>query len=227
MWNRKDLKEQAKVAVKRNYWKTVLVGILATCLMTGSTTAGGHEVSDTADSLAALGQMDIGLLIGSVIGVLALILLVTFFLEGLVFGPLQIGISKFKLEALKGEGKLITLSYAYHNNYKNNAITMFKRTLFIDLWSFLFVIPGIVKYYEYRMIPYLLAEYPGMDSREAFAKSKEMMMGNKWNTFVLDLSFLPWDILATVTLGIVGVFYVTPYRQMTDAALYEELKKNG
>lgn len=227
MWNRKELKQQAKGAVKRNYWKSVLVGILATCLMTGSTTAGGQEVSNTADSLASLGQLDIGLLVGSVIGVLVLILVVTFFLEGLVFGPLEIGISKFKLDALKDTGKLGVLSEGYHNNYKNNAITMFKRALFINLWSLLFVIPGIVKFYEYRMIPYLLAEYPGMDSREAFAKSKEMMMGNKWNTFVLDLSFLPWDILATVTFGIVGVFYVSPYRQMTDAALYQELKKNG
>ena len=53
-----------------------------------------------------------------------------------------------------------------------------------------------------------------------------MMKGNKWKAFVLDLSFLGWDILASVTLGILGVFYVEPYKLLTDAALYERLKQN-
>ena len=49
------------------------------------------------------------------------------------------------------------------------------------------------------MVPYLLAENPDMDSKEAFARSKEMMMGEKWNAFVLGLSFLGWQILAVYT----------------------------
>ena len=50
------------------------------------------------------------------------------------------------------------------------------------------------------------------------------MMGNKWKSFVLDLSFIGWDILSGLTLGVFGIFFVEPYKASTDAALYETLK---
>lgn len=103
---------------------------------------------------------------------------------------------------------------------------MFLMNLYTALWSVLFIIPGIVKSYEYRMIPYLLAEKPEMDKTEAFKTSKSMMDGNKWNAFVLDLSFILWDILGIITLGLVEVFWVGPYKLLTGAALYDALKEN-
>lgn len=92
------------------------------------------------------------------------------------------------------------------------------------LWLLLFIIPGIVKIYEYRMIPYLLADNPNMSKQEAFRTSKTMMKGNKWRAFVLDLSFILWDILGINTFGIVSVLWVDPYKQQTDALLYNALK---
>ena len=80
--------------------------------------------------------------------------------------------------------------------------------------------PGIVKSYEYRMVPYILAENPGMNRSEAFAISKQMMNGQKWDVFVLDLSFIGWHLLSGITLGIVGIFWVNPYVQATNAELY-------
>ena len=74
------------------------------------------------------------------------------------------------------------------------------------------------------MMPYILAEDPDMPTKEVFAMSREMMRGQKWKAFVLDLSFLGWGILSLLTLGIVGIFYVNPYRNMTNAALYERLR---
>ena len=97
--------------------------------------------------------------------------------------------------------------------------------LFTYLWSLLFVIPGIIKGYEYRMIPYILAENPGIDYREAFAASKQMMDGNKWKAFVLDLSFFGWNFLSIFTCGILAIFYVMPYIYMTNAELYVALKE--
>jgi uncharacterized membrane protein len=80
-----------------------------------------------------------------------------------------------------------------------------------------------VKAYEYRMIPYILAENPHMSKKEVFAASKSMMIGNKWKAFVLDLSFLGWHILSVFTVGILELFYVAPYMYATNAALYEAL----
>lgn len=74
------------------------------------------------------------------------------------------------------------------------------------------------------MIPYILAENENITTDEAFIRSKEMMDGNKWNAFVLDLSFIGWEILNAFTLGILGIFYVNPYIHQTDAALYDCLK---
>ena len=73
------------------------------------------------------------------------------------------------------------------------------------------------------MIPYLLAEHPDMPKEVAFAESKRLMSGNKWHAFLLDLSFIGWALLSLITAGIVGVFYVFPYKNMTNAALYEKL----
>lgn len=97
---------------------------------------------------------------------------------------------------------------------------MFLRNLFIFLWTLLLVVPGIIKHYEYLMVPYILAENPGMRREEAFLISKKMMMGQKWDTFVLDLSFIGWRILEGLTFGILGIFYVEPYIQSTFAELY-------
>ena len=105
-----------------------------------------------------------------------------------------------------------------------NVGTLLLQAVYPFLWTCLLIVPGFIKAYEYCMIPYLLADHPEMTRQEAFATSKAMMKGNKWKAFVLDLSFIPWDILSALTLGIVSVFYVAPYRQLTAAALYEKLK---
>ena len=53
-----------------------------------------------------------------------------------------------------------------------------------------------------------------------------MMMGNKWDAFVLDLSFIPWQLLSSVTLGLAGIFWVNPYTRATEAELYAVLRQN-
>ena len=109
----------------------------------------------------------------------------------------------------------------------SNVKTLFFKDLYTFLWSLLFVIPGIIKAYEYRMMPFLIAENPDMTTQEAFDKSKEMMMGNKWDAFVYDLSFLGWFILNALTCGILGLFYVNPYYYAADANLYRAIKMGG
>ena len=105
-------------------------------------------------------------------------------------------------------------------HYGNIVLTLFLKDLFVGLWSLLFVIPGIVKSYEYMMVPYILAENPGMERKEAFAISRRMMDGQKWDAFVLDLSFLGWEILGIFTCGILSIFYVAPYVHATHTELY-------
>lgn len=142
---------------------------------------------------------------------------------GFISNPITVGANRFFFKSLNEKAEVKELLYSFDNNYKNVAMVMFYRSLYQILWTLLFIIPGIVKSYEYRMIPYLLAENPNLTKEQAFSISKQMMDGQKWDAFVLDLSFIGWELLSGLTAGILGIFYVNPYIQMTNAALYEEL----
>ena len=162
---------------------------------------------------------------GVVIFVMALIFIaIVLVIDVFVANPLEVGIRRFFTQNLNQAAGVKEITYAFDSNYKNIAKTMFYRDLYTFLWSLLFIIPGIVKAYEYRMIPYLLAENPQMSKEDAFAASKQMMDGQKWRTFVLDLSFFGWILLSGLTCGILSIFYVNPYMFSTEAALYERLR---
>ena len=94
--------------------------------------------------------------------------------------------------------------------------------LFIWLWSLLFIVPGILSTYLYRLAPYLMAENPGLGIREAVNMSKELMAGHKWRLFCLQLSFIGWNLLCMLTLGI-GYLWLTPYQNAAEAAFYLEV----
>ena len=156
--------------------------------------------------------------------VFAVVLAVGLVIDAFLINPIELGCKRFFRRNLDEPAKLGNITFAFDSNYKNIVKTMFLRDLYVWLWSLLFVIPGIIKAYEYKMIPYLLSENPAMTTEEAFAESKKLMTGNKWKAFVLDLSFILWDIASILTCGIVGIFWVNPYKASTEAALYEAIK---
>ena len=230
MWTRAELKDNAKKFFKFNYWKMVLVSLVLT--MIGG---GGGSVSYSTTYSTTTRELYSGSRSVSTPEILAfLVTFMTIFTVAMVLGlalglflfnPLLVGTQRFFVVSHYQKAELGELGYAFSNAYINVVKTMFMRGLFTFLWSLLFVIPGIIKGYEYRMIPYILAENPGIDAKEAFAASKKMMDGNKWNAFVLDLSFLGWQLLSGHTCGILSIFYVNPYVSMTNAELYVALKE--
>lgn len=231
MWTRAELKDNAKRFFKFNYWKMVLVALLMGIAGGGGSSASYSTSYSTSQDIISsngrsvmaapelVGFLTIFMTAFTVIMILALVL-------GLfLFNPLQVGAQRFFVVSHYQKAELGELGYAFSNAYINVVKTMFLRGLYTFLWSLLFIIPGVIKGYEYRMIPYILAENPGIDSGEAFAISKKMMDGNKWDAFVLDLSFLGWEILSIFTCGILSIFYVNPYIHMTNAELYVALKE--
>ncbi len=109
--------------------------------------------------------------------------------------------------------------------YLNTVKVMFLRKFYLILWCFT-IVGGIVKYYEYRMIPYILAEDSHISFHDAHMLSKKMMQGMKWKTFLLDASYLGWYFLSVLTFGFLSIFYVNPYKQSTEIALYKFLREN-
>lgn len=146
-------------------------------------------------------------------------------LKVLIFNPIVIGKNNFFMGIRENDRKVGDIFFLFkESKFIKPAITMFFVDLFTLLWTLLLIIPGIVKSYEYFMIQYILSENPDIDRNRAFELSRSMMDGQKWETFVLDLSFLGWDILSGITFGLVGIFYVNPYKESTYAELYAKLR---
>lgn len=148
-------------------------------------------------------------------------LVVNFF----VLNPLLVGCRGFFVKNLSEEAELGETLEGFKTEYKRNVKGMCLVDVKTVLWTALFIIPGIVKAYEYRMIPYILSQDSEISVADAFKKSAQMMKGQKWNAFVLDLSFIGWNLLSLMTCGLLGLFYVEPYKAQTSAALYDELNK--
>ncbi|MBQ9886261.1 MAG: DUF975 family protein [Lachnospiraceae bacterium] len=141
-----------------------------------------------------------------------------------VANPAIIGVQHFFRSSLDDEADLNKLERGFKGNYKNVVRIMFIRELKVFLWSLLFIIPGIIAKYRYLMVPYILGENPDISAKEAFELSRNMMRGSKLKAFLLRLSFILWDALSLIVCNLLSIFYVTPYKQYTFAALYNKLK---
>lgn len=91
------------------------------------------------------------------------------------------------------------------------------------LWCFTLV-GGVIKYFSYYMVPFIVAENPGIRTMDAITLSRRMMNGHKWECFKLEMSFCGWKILGTLTLGLLEIFFVNPYQTATIAEYYAELR---
>jgi len=229
MWTRKELKDQAKAGLKRSYWKSVVVGLLIT-LMSAGTAANvrsGADESTLGDVFATMTSGEVLLALSVLFSAVVLALFISALFRAMVYNPVKVGVANFFLDGVKDTAEWKSLAVGFTPKWFANVWALFLRDLFVALWSLLLIVPGVIKSYEYRLVEYVMAENPGMAAKEALTKSKALMQGNKWNAFVLDLSFLGWNILNACTFGILGVFYVKPYQLLTNAALYEKLKQNA
>lgn len=230
MWTRKELKDRAKAGLKRNYWKSVLFGFIVSLIYAGTAANGKSSVDDgtltetLTNIFSGMTPEEIVVSLVFLAGAVLTGCLISAVFHAVIYNPLKIGISGFCLEALHGTADLNAISCGYKPKLISKIWILFLRDLSVVLWGCLFIIPGIIKSYEYSQVTYILSENPDISAKEALRQSKAMMKGNKWKAFVLDLSFLGWDILSMITFGILGIFYVEPYKMLTSAALYETLK---
>ncbi len=110
--------------------------------------------------------------------------------------------------------------------WKKAAITLLLQSIYYWLWSFT-IIGVIIKRYSYAMVPFIVAENPDLGARQAITLSRKLMKGHKWQLFVIDLSFLGWEILGVLTLGLVNLFYTNPYRIATKTEFYVYVRSLG
>lgn len=138
-------------------------------------------------------------------------------------GAIEVGLAIVFLEIIRNWQCEFGDMLKGFNNFGTNCVAGILVAIYTALWSLLFVIPGIVKAYSYSMTYYILSDHPEMTANQAIAESQKMMNGHKARLFVLELSFIPWLLLVSITFGL-AAFYVVPYMQATMAAFYEDLK---
>ncbi len=216
------LKDRAKRALAGQYWQAFLVSLIIIITGGGFLGSGGRSAGKDAD----FGSVDPAVMVLIVLGVLTLAG-AFFFFRLLVGTVVEVGGRRYFTDLAGREAHLGYIGYGFRRNrYGTIVLTMFLRGLFIFLWALLLVIPGIVKAYSYRMVPYLLGENPRMGWRRALELSGEMTDGEKWDIFVLDLSFIGWYILGMMALG-VGVLFVQPYYDAVQGELYKDLREQA
>lgn len=141
-------------------------------------------------------------------------------------GVLQLGYAVFLLRQHDGQDLKLEVLFSQLDRFGTGFAQAFLRSLYTLLWSLLFIIPGIVAAYRYAMTPFILAEHPELTASQAIARSKELMMGRKFDLFLLDLSFLGWVILAALTMNL-GHLFLNPYRNAAYAVFYRNITAQG
>lgn len=233
MWTRAELKERAKAVLRVSYWKAFLVSLVIAF-------AGGHDGGFSGSSKWQVNRSQWNAATGGpgyneylpfiALGVLVLVLVVMFiaFAFRIFLGyPLEVGGRCYFKQAAQEDINMNYLTFSFSKGrYWNIVKTMLVKGIYIFLWTLLLIIPGIIKSYAYRMVPYILADNPNIEYNRAIELSNQMTNGQKFDMFVLDLSFIGWYLLGFLAF-FVGVFFVMPYENATKAELYLTLKENA
>ena len=245
MWDRVEFKARAKALMKNHYWKVFFACLIASLLNATARTGSSFHLNIDTDALSEFlsSRMDLGLvskfyglgiplqffsaafavvlvfiaIIGAILGIL---------LNCFVFGVLRVGFCRYLILTQKNQypADISEIFWGFGcGHYLNLVKTIFFRNLYVFLSFLMLIIPGIIKTYEYTCVPYVLAEHPDMDYRLVLERSKLMTYGHKMDIFVLGLSFLGWQFLGAMLLGIGGLF-VTPYVELTNGEMYAYLR---
>lgn len=246
MWTRSLLKANARAALAGRYWRSVglclllaLLGIgysapvLTTQFRTqsafssmtsepvwqgnGTGYAGSMSAADETVLTALMRVFGLAA-VAIVLILIALALCWDIFL----INPLVVGRNRYFMESRQSPTPFSTVTTIFGPGFLNAAKVMFLKKLKI-LLGCLLILPGIYWHFCYLQVPYLLAENPYLTTERAMTLSKQMMQGEKWNTFLLHLSFLGWQLLCALSFGL-GYIFLEPYIQATNAELYAALR---
>ena len=231
MWTRELLKSNAKQALQGRYWRSFWVCLVLSFVgLGGASASSGSAARQTVDTAGGdtasiydmfsniPDNMLAALAVGAFIGAIISICWVLF-----VLYPLKVGRCRYFMESRQSLTPASTVVSTFRQPYGNPIIVQLLTNLKVFLGFLLLIVPGIYWDYCYTLVPYLLAENPYMSATRAMELSKQMMDGEKWNTFVLQLSFIGWYLLCSITFGI-GFIFLEPYVQATFAELYAALR---
>ena len=231
-----DFRSIARGALAGKWKNAVLVGLAASLL--GAVDGAGLDVNidiEAGNAKASLelagqtifttgGSIDsgIGAFLAGSTGYFMIAAIVTGIALFILGSIISVGYKRYNLNLTDRLECGFENLFSYFPNWKNILKAKVLRTIYEILWTLLLIIPGIIASYSYAMTDYILAENPELTAKEAIARSKAMMEGNRWRLFCLEISFIGWAILSLLTLGI-GSLWLIPYMEASGAAFYREI----
>lgn len=199
MWSSEILKSNAKIAIRgKKYWVAFLLVAAFELLPDLLEYISGYEKFNN-DLITAFIRRTPMPDLGQAVGYNVTYLLINI----LILTPIFVGLRGFFVRNHFDAGKPSDFLMAFRGGYGNVVLASFVTNLFIGLWSLLLLIPGIIKSFEYIMVPFLLSDNPTLSGKRAREISRKMTDGEKSAIFVLFLTFLGWFFL----LLLVGAFF--------------------
>ena len=217
----KELRRTARENLMGNWGLSVGAALVAG-LLGGSVSGGGNiNFSFNANTVRNLPPIfwNILLPIVSLAGMLGLVCFV-------IGGVVELGYARFLLKQHDRKELQFSDLFSQFDRFGTGFAQKFLRILYIVLWSLLFIIPGIVKGLSYAMTPFILEEHPEMTASQAIKASMKLMDGHKMDLFILGLTFIGWELLCCLTLGI-GFLFLNPYMNAAFAAFYRDISRQS
>ena len=234
-WSRKELKTNAKAAMKGRFWKDLLALIIVSliglaifyCVLLIFNACTGGRLMEYQQTLQNIqnGPQNAEVIqkLNEEVGpAYSLYSMINSIVSLFIVIPLSIGTYRF-FQVNRGGKASFSELFVPLKKFFHIGLTMLWLGIKVFLWWLLLVIPGIIKSFEYSMVPYILAENPSIKTKRAFQISKAMTKGNKWHLFVLGLSFILWIIGTVCTCGILGIYFA-PYYVATFVEAYYKMK---
>lgn len=221
MWTREDLKRTAKTSLKGYYWLAFVVCLLAGLIGAGNASAGSSYTSmNNMTESGGYTYDELLFILPIFVGILIIFYVIAIVYSTFLGNIIMIGKKHFFLSSREQTPQFTFLFANFRRGrYMGTVKTMFLTYLYIGLWTLLLIVPGIIKSYQYYMVSYIMAENPTISTKRALEISKHMTQGDKFNIFILELSFLGWYLLGLLACCVGGVF-VNPYQEATLAELY-------
>ena len=214
----RDYRARAREMLAGKWGMALLVTLIAAILgglVTG--TGSSIDLDLKGDNLQMLPEivrtyLIIAVSVGGILGIIQFI----------IGGTVRLGYCKYLLKLHDGEEGELKDLFSEFSRLGDALVMEILRSLYTVLWTFLFIIPGIIATYKYSMASFILLENPGMRPNEAITASKELMNGHKFELFCLGWSFFGWALLNILTLGIGGL-WLNPYINASYAAFYRNI----
>lgn len=232
--NRKEIKTKAKGLIKKDYWTNVFAGLILIVCLTDSFMFSNNvgitfQSSDPDRFFPSLMEILSYVTSSNFFYGATLVLFLTFFFSVFVGNPMQYGARSWfshhgEGEVDKDNGDHLLFAGFKRGQWLRISACILWRDLICICWGFLLIVPGIIKSYEYKFVPYILEEHPLMSAADVMKYSSNLTKGHKMELFKLDLSFFGWFLLQIVTLNMVGFFYSGPYLYQSQTLAYHEIK---